>query len=65
MPGYARPTNVSTANEVIFVSSGNIQANNTQEAIEELDDEKAPQSSISGLEDRIENTEMITLKGLL
>jgi hypothetical protein len=41
MPGYARPTNISTSQEVIVTPVGDIQATNLQSAIQELDTEKA------------------------
>lgn len=41
MPGYARPTMVSTSNEVVVTPVGNISSTILQGAIQELDSEKA------------------------
>ena len=49
MPGYARPTNILTAQEIVVTPTGDISSTNLQAALTEISSEKATMSSLTAV----------------
>jgi hypothetical protein len=75
MPGYARPTSIVFAQDIIVIPAGNITASTAQDAIYQLDTIKPQSSAVSAsvsnisasvntLNNNISSVEGVALLGL-
>lgn len=56
MPGYARPTSIISAQEIIVLPTGDISATNLQDALAEIASEKATASSVTTVQNNLTST---------
>jgi hypothetical protein len=60
MPGYARPTSILVAQEIIVTPTGDISSTNLQSALTEIAGEKATTTSVTNVQNNLDvvNTDL-------
>ena len=56
MPGYARPTSILAAQNVVVLPTGDISATNLQDALAEIASEKATALSVTTVQNNLTST---------